>query len=260
MEIPSKHTVNMSRPPSLRRRSVRKAHRGLGHPPLNKFLRILRLGGGKTLAVSCVSGGKPPKPTTEGNDMVATKRYSTWHAWQRIVRPRTWSRVFIEMWLTHRGVPKVVVVDQGLLWSVKNLGSTSASLGATRNGKQGLVERHGGCLDKVVDAPHTWGSQQAKMALAMCVQAKDATLTRFGVTREQSVWTSTEMVCNPQSMRKIHIDFPLLHVFVQAGVAGSDGGKHCIARARRKSCFQEQRVHFYLPHPYNGRHEEMART
>ena len=47
------------------RRLVRKARRGLGHHPLNKFPRMLRLGGAskaaleyaKTLAVSCVSVG-----------------------------------------------------------------------------------------------------------------------------------------------------------------------------------------------------------
>ena len=49
------------------RRSVRKAHRGLGHPPFNRFFRLLRLGGAskaplecaKTLALHHVSDGKP---------------------------------------------------------------------------------------------------------------------------------------------------------------------------------------------------------
>ena len=46
MEFPSQEREHVTATFALEvRLSVRKAHRGLGHPPFNRFFRLLRLGG-----------------------------------------------------------------------------------------------------------------------------------------------------------------------------------------------------------------------
>ena len=55
--------------------------------------------------------------------------------------------------------------------------------------QQGWVETHGGLLgdflEQVVYEFHIKGMQQGKMVLAMCMRAKNATLTRSDVTRNR---------------------------------------------------------------------------
>ena len=72
------------------------------------------------------------------------------------------------------------------------------------------------------------------MTLAMCMQAKDASLTSCGATPEQSVLGCPLRWCAPSTNEEDASRLPASgrdgsHCF---GVASSDGGKNCVAGAR----------------------------
>ena len=143
-EIKSKTTRKM-------RRAVRKAHRGLGHPSREVFVKMLRLGQAQKAAIDyaktwqcpvCAASQMPgaPHPATAtlrpcgfNETVVADLKYvkdskgKTWVAlsmvdagtcWHVAVllrnrKPRHVGRQLIEGWIRHYGCPRYLIVDQG---------------------------------------------------------------------------------------------------------------------------------------------------
>ena len=99
-----------------------------------------------------------------------------------------------DMWLAHSGVPETVV-DQGCEFEtttaqarvdfVLDVRITGGHVGW----HQGLVERHGVLFVEVGSAAVCeFHHLKGNMSRAMCMQAKNATLTRCGVTPAQTVF------------------------------------------------------------------------
>ncbi len=111
---------------------------------------------------------------------------------------RTVVKKFLTTWIAHYGVPELVIADQGgefegefeAMMEEHNIDSRLS--GAHAAWQNGIVERHGAILgetwNKVVYEHGFKGRQQAKTALAIVLQAKNATMTRNGFTPEQAVF------------------------------------------------------------------------
>ena len=101
-------------------------------------------------------------------------------------------------WIAHYGVPNEVVIDQGgefeaeFIATCEEFGVDTRCVGSHAPWQHGLAERHGSILgtiwDKLVHQFGTAGSRKAKALLAVCCQAKNATITRNGLTPEQAVF------------------------------------------------------------------------
>ena len=102
--------------------------------------------------------------------------------------PKHVVQVFVDMLLTHCDVPEIVVLDAGAefeftfaLESVE-LRISIRIAGSDAGWQQGLVEWHGGLLSEIRNKNiyefHVSGNYQEELALAMCAQSKNATLTR----------------------------------------------------------------------------------
>ena len=104
----------------------------------------------------------------------------------------------MEIWIGQYGAPRYLSVDQGGEFAAEfNLfcdewGIETITTASHAHWQLGLAERHGGLLGtifrKVVHEHKVKGRAQVTVALACCTQAKNATLTRNGLTAEQAVF------------------------------------------------------------------------
>jgi len=125
---------------------------------------------------------------------------TSWHCASLLKnrKPEHVARKVVEVWIMHYGTPEVFVVDQGgefeaaFIEMCEEHGIDTRVIGAHAPWQHGFAERHGGILGevwtKVVKEFNIVGRDKAKLALAVCVQAKNATLTRHGLTPEQAVF------------------------------------------------------------------------
>ena len=133
------------------RRSVRRAHRGLGHPSRKIFLKMLRLANATEAALLyakwwicplCAASAAPGQPLesstrtrpygfnqsmgldvkylkdADGTQRVALSMVdfgTSWHvaAFLKNRQPQHVSKVIFKEWFAHYGVPYEIVVDQG---------------------------------------------------------------------------------------------------------------------------------------------------
>ena len=101
-------------------------------------------------------------------------------------------------WIAHYGVPNEVVIDQGgeleaeFIATCEEFGTDTRCVGSHAPWQHGIAERHGSVLgtiwDELVHQFGTAGSRKAKALLSFCCQAKNATMTRNGLTLEQAVF------------------------------------------------------------------------
>ena len=113
-------------------------------------------------------------------------------------RPEHVSQKALEAWIVHYGAPEMFVVDQGgefqaaFIQLCEEHGIDSRVVGSHAPWQHGLAERHGAILGeiwtKTVKEFGVVGREKAKIALASCVQAKNSTMTRNGMTPEQAVF------------------------------------------------------------------------
>ena len=113
-------------------------------------------------------------------------------------RPEHVSQKVLEAWIVHYGAPEMFVVDQGgefqaaFVQLCEEHGIDSRVVGSHAPWQHGLAERHGAILGeiwtKTVKEFGVVGRKKAKIALASCVQAKNSTMTRNGMTPEQAVF------------------------------------------------------------------------
>ena len=135
------------------------------------------------------------------------------------------SSKLLEFWITHYGVPETIISDLGGEFEkdwydmCEEYGIDSRLAAAHAPWQHGFAERHGKILgfmwDKVVYQCGVTGKRRCRQCLACCVQAKNATLTRNGVTPEVAVFG--RMLRWPGTVNTDDDQF-LLSVF------GSDGG------------------------------------
>ena len=112
--------------------------------------------------------------------------------------PRHIVRRLMDAWIMHYGVPEVFVVDQGgefeaeFISMCEEYNIDTKVAGSHAPWQHGFPERHGGVLgemfDKVVYQFGLEGYREVKLGLYICCQAKNATLTRHGLTPEQGVF------------------------------------------------------------------------
>lgn len=112
--------------------------------------------------------------------------------------PKHVAKKFLTTWVAHYGVPDEVVTDQGGEFQsyfnevMYQLGIDTRVVGSAAPWQRGIAERHGGILGT------TWrtlfyehdnrGKFWREMALSAMIHAKNATLTRNGMTPEQAVF------------------------------------------------------------------------
>ena len=96
-----------------------------------------------------------------------------WLVWWKKKVPTHVVQVFVDMWLTHYGVPVIVVVDQAGTFTQEchEFDFDIPFAGRHAGWQQAVVERHGGLLSE------SWNNigyeSHVKLALAMRVQAKE---------------------------------------------------------------------------------------
>ncbi len=100
--------------------------------------------------------------------------------------------------MQHYGVPELVVIDQGGEFGaeftdmMEEYSMDSRLAGSHAAWQHGLAERHGAILgeiwEHITKEHHSDGRAEAKLAMAVCLQAKNATMSRNGVTPEQAVF------------------------------------------------------------------------
>ena len=106
--------------------------------------------------------------------------------------------MFFKEWIAHYGVPNEVVVDQGgeFMSYLNDLfeqhGIDSRAVGAQAPWQHGVTERHGGLLGTMWrKMAYEFGIKGAWMdgvCLSAILNAKNSTMTRNGMTLEQSVF------------------------------------------------------------------------
>ena len=125
---------------------------------------------------------------------------TSWHA-GCVLKNRTAAHVvkrFMEVWIAHYGVPELIVCDQGGEFEAafremcEEFGIDTKVVGSHAAWQHGFAERHGGILGemlhKVIHQHGIVGRDKCQMALAVCLQAKNGTMTRNGMTPEQAVF------------------------------------------------------------------------
>ena len=104
----------------------------------------------------------------------------------------------VELWIMHYGVPEKLITDLGGEfegdWNMfcEAYGIDSRVAAAHSQWMNGIAERHGKILgtvwDKLCQQFDVRNTKGCKRTLAIAVQAKNATLTRNGITAEQAVF------------------------------------------------------------------------
>ena len=133
------------------RQSVRRAHRGLGHPTRKAFLKMMRLGNASEVALeyakwwkcpTCEASAMPAEPLESSTRLrpfgfnmsigldvkylkdAAHKQFvalsivdygTSWHmaSFLKNRTPKHVAKVFFKDWIAHYGVPDEIVIDQG---------------------------------------------------------------------------------------------------------------------------------------------------
>jgi hypothetical protein len=125
---------------------------------------------------------------------------TSWHAACLLKnrRPEHVVKKLLALWFAPYGVPEIVIVDQGgefegaFIAMCEEYAIDTRAVGAHAPWQHGFAERHGGILGtiwtKMVRQFGIEGRSAAKMLLSVCVQAKNSTLTRNGMTPEQAVF------------------------------------------------------------------------
>ena len=105
---------------------------------------------------------------------------------------------FFECWLSHYGAPELLLVDQGSEFqrefqeTLEHYQIDTKVAGAHAPWQHGVVERHGSVVGTmwttVVHQYGIVGHADAKMCWSVVLQAKNAIVTRNGMTPEQAVF------------------------------------------------------------------------
>ena len=132
--------------------------------------------------------------------MSAVDAGTSWHG-GCLLKNRTPEHVvrrFLEVWIAHYGVPELIICDQGgefyaaFVEMCEEFGIDTKVVGSHAAWQHGFAERHGGILGemfaKVVHQHGIVGREKCKIAYAVCLQAKNGTMTRNGMTAEQAVF------------------------------------------------------------------------
>ena len=197
------------------------------------------------------------------------------------------AKKLLALWFAPYGAPELLVVDQGGEFEGAFIGLCAEYsidtrvAGAHAPWQHGLAERHGGILgtifNKMVTQFGTEGRERVKLVLNVCTQAKNATMTRNGMTPEQAVFgRALRWPCAAGTSDEDEI--PL-------GALGTDGEAWLAAQIRaaarmallsrdasdkiRRATLRRApgvvgeltpgtRVYFWSPHPIKGRHRQDA--
>jgi hypothetical protein len=226
-ELPESVRADLyNRTPRETRRSIRKAHCGLGHPSQATFLRMLRLGGATPAAMDyakawvcpiCAASAVPGKPLEAGvrtrpfgfNKTVcldlkylkdgagknhvalsAVDAGTSWHA-ACVLKNRTPVNVvrkLLALWFAPYGAPEMLVLDQG---------------GEFEGAFIGMREEYG--IDtRVVGAHAAWQHGFAERHGGILGTIFSKMVTQFGVENRDSVKTVLNVcvcVCRPRTRR-----------------------------------------------------------
>ena len=125
---------------------------------------------------------------------------TAWHV-VALLRNRSAKHVakkLLSEWFKHYGAPDTLILDQGgefegiFIALLEQYGIDSKTTAANAGWQHGIAERHGGLLGtlwaKMVHEFGIRGRTSAGIALSAIAQAKNATMTRNGMTPEQAVF------------------------------------------------------------------------
>jgi len=249
--------------------------------PLKASTRIRPFGFNKTVGVDL----KYLKDTNRDNHVAVSlvDAGTGWHVMSLLKNrtPRHVVEQILQVWIKHYGVPELFIIDQGgefegeFIAMCEEYGIDTRLTGAQAGWQHGLTERHGGIFgatwDKVVQQFDIQGRDQVKTAIAICCQAKNATLTRNGLTPEQAVfgralrWTESNNKDDDEVlMAALGTDgeaWKAAQIRSAAKIAmiskdASDKVRRAMMRKAPKVLTEltpGTRVYFWSPHPMKGR-------
>jgi len=213
---------------------------------------------------------------------------TSWHVAIRL-KNRTPQHVIsriIDGWIGHYGCPREFIIDQGgefmaeFTMACEEYGLDTRCVGSHAPWQHGLTERHGAILGeiwaKMVYQFGIKGSKDTKRAIAICCQAKNATMTRNGISPEQAVfgrplrWTESSNKDDEEIMMSaLGADgeaWKSAQIRSAARISlinrdASDKIRRALMRQAPRVIHDlcpGTRVYFWSPHPFKGRYRSDA--